>query len=156
MRARATARREPVEVDEPRAPQRQLDPLLALRRHRATRLEQERLKARADWRAQRAALRAAIARWRSASTHADQAWQQARQAFFAMSCSSGQLRAARAAFERMQREAAALRAGACQAAGASRQAGRAFFSARAGYRQAQRQQEKLQAVCDELLRAGAA
>ena len=151
MTVRTPPRREPVEVDEPRAKNRQLDPLLALRRHRVTRLEQERLQARARWRAQRGALRDAIASWRAASAHAGAEWQQARQAFFAMSCTSGQFRAARAAFERMQREAAALRAGACVAAANGRQAGRAFFGAMAIYRQAQRQQEKLQAVCDQLL-----
>ena len=150
----AAPRREPVAVEEPRPPERRLDGLLALRGHRVTRLEQERLKARSHWRTQRAALRAAIEGWRAADRRAGTEWEQARQAFFAMSCSSGQFRAARAAFERMQREAAILRGGACQAAAACRQAGRAYFGARASYRGAQRQQEKLQAVRAELLQGG--
>jgi hypothetical protein len=147
---RTAVRREPVEVAEPRAPDRTLERLIGVRKHRLERLERERRDARDHWRQTRAALRLTKLLWRGARQAASDHWDHARQQFFAMETDSRQFRAAQGGFERMKRETGQrLLAWRDNVAG-SRAAGSAFFAAHDRLRQARRQQEKLDMLREQM------
>ncbi|MFS2008032.1 hypothetical protein ACEN9F_30935 [Duganella sp. CT11-25] len=143
MITRSAVRREAVEVVEPRLPDRTLERLLGVRKHRLERLERERRDAREHWRQQRTALRLAKLLWRGARQAATTHWQQARQQFFAMETDSLQFRAAQGGYERMKRDTGQRLLAWRETAVASREAGAAFFAAHRQLRDARRQQEKL-------------
>ncbi|MES2743024.1 MAG: hypothetical protein V4754_19035 [Pseudomonadota bacterium] len=144
------ARREPVDVLEPRKPDRQLDQLIAVRTHRISTFERARLRARQSWRLERAGLRRAAQDWRDAVEQSQQCWRDARAEFFAMRSTSGDFRRAKAVYERMKRAALELQAAAVRAVEPCRDARRAFFTARDQLREAQRQQEKLTILRDQI------
>ncbi|MPS30339.1 MAG: hypothetical protein E2576_02575 [Alcaligenaceae bacterium] len=153
---RRGARREVADLPEPRAPDRRLDQLLHVRKQRLGRLERERNEARQAWREQRHGQRALKQRWRDAREQAQAQWMAARAAFSGMSITSGEFRKARAVYERMKKEASQLRVDCQQALQACRAAGTDFFEARRRVMQADRQQEKLGVLRDELRAAEAA
>lgn len=150
------ARREVVDVAERHAPDRRLDQLLHVRKQRQGRLDRERNDARRAWRDRRCAAHALKRRWREARELAQTQWAAARAAFSEMRITSGEFRKARAVYERMKKEAAQLRVDSQQALRACRAAGAAFFEARRQAMQADRQQEKLGVLRDELRAAEAA
>jgi hypothetical protein len=142
-RAEGKRRREAVDVAEPRVPDRTIERLLGVRKHRLERFERERRDAREHWRGQRAALRLDKLAWRAARAAAAAHWQQARARFFAMDIDSRQFRAAQGGYERMKRDTAQRLLAWRDQAGACRVAGAAFFAAQHQLKQARRQQEKL-------------
>ena len=145
-------RREPVEVAERKPEDRRLDKLLSVRKQRLDRFERERKEARAAWRAARAELRAAKLRWRAARDEAKDFWAAARKEFLAMTITSGQYQQAKAVFERLKRGAADQRVQCLDAVARCKAKGQAFFAARAQVLTANRQQEKLGVMRDELRR----
>ncbi|HWW05972.1 hypothetical protein [Collimonas sp.] len=147
---RRRARREVVEVPERKIEDKRLDQLLNVRKQRLSRLERERNAARAAWRAERQALHDIKQRWREASHQAKEQWRQARAAFLAMSTTSGQFRKAKSMYERMKQDAAQLYMGCQEKLQRCRQAGKVFFEARQCVLEANRQQEKLSILRDEM------
>lgn len=143
MMARGAARREPVELAEPRVPDRTLERLLGVRKNRLERLEREQRDAREQWRQRRGALRQAKLLWRGARLAADQHWQNARRQFFAMETDSRQFRADQGGYERMKRDTGQRLLAWRESAVAGRAAGAVFFAAHRQLREARRQQEKL-------------
>lgn len=143
-------KREVIEVAEPRKPDRSLDQLLHVRKQRLGRLEREQASARAGWRASRQVLRELKLRKREAAAQAAQFWQEARASFLAMTITSGQFHLAKARHARLKEEAAGLNLRCREALRECRLAGARFFGARAEARRAQRQQEKLGVMRDEL------
>jgi len=150
------ARREVVDVLERHTPDRRLDQLLHVRKQRQGRLDRERHDARRAWRDRRREANALKRRWREARQLAQTQWSAAREAFSEMRVTSGEFRKARAIYERMRKEAARLRVDSQQALRACRAAGAVFFEARRQAMQADRQQEKLGVLRDELRAAEAA
>lgn len=144
------ARREVVDVAEPRAPDRRLDQLLQVRRQRLSRLERERHEARLAWRARRRDLGSLKQRWRSARDAAQSQWQSARAAFYAMTITSGEFKKAKAIYERLKKQASQMRVEWHEVRQACRAAGARFFAARLVVLEANRQQEKLGILRDEL------
>lgn len=143
-------KREVVDVPEPRRPDRSLDQLLHVRKQRLGRLERERSSARESWRASRQALHDFKLRKREAVRQAAQFWQEARARFLQMTITTGQFHLAKARHARMKEEAASLNLRCQEAVHESRLAGARFFAARNEARRAQRQQEKLGIMRDEL------
>ena len=143
-------RREVIDVIEPRAPDRRLDQLLHVRKQRLGRLERERNEARQAWRDRRHGMRALKRRWLEAREQAQSQWMEARAAFSGMTITSGEFRKARAVYERMKKEASQLRVDCQQTLQACRAAGVDFFDARRRVMEADRQQEKLGVLRDEL------
>ena len=143
-------KREVVDVPEPRRPDRSLDQLLHVRKQRLGRLERERSSARESWRASRQALHDFKLRKREAVRQAAQFWQEARARFLQMTITTGQFHLAKARHARMKEEAASLNLRCQEAVRESRLAGARFFAARNEARRAQRQQEKLGIMRDEL------
>jgi len=143
-------RREVVDVAERRPPDRRLDRLLQVRKQRLGRLERERNEARAHWRRQRAEFRVLKQRWRQHFLQAQEQWMAARTAFLEMSITNGEFRRAKAVYERMKKEASQLRVDCRQLLHQCRQSGVVFFDARREVMQANRQQEKLGMLRDEL------
>lgn len=163
MTARATpgfgtrrGRREVVDVAERRAPDRRLDQLLHVRKQRLGRLERERNETRLAWRDRRRDANGLKGRWREAREQTQVQWAAARAAFSDMRITSGEFRKARAVYERMRKEAAQLHVDSQQAMRACRAAGADFFEARRRVMEADRQQEKLGVLRDELRTAEAA
>ncbi|MTV42014.1 hypothetical protein [Duganella radicis] len=146
------ARREPVEVAEPKPQDKSLDQLLGVRKQRLDRIERERQEARQSWRAGRAALRAASARWRAAEADTRAYWAQARRDFLSMQTTSGQYQKAKRIYERMKQAAADERVRCLEAVEQCRSRRTLFFAARARVLAAHRQQEKLTIIRDELRR----
>jgi hypothetical protein len=144
------ARREVADVAEPRRPDRSLDQLLHVRKQRLGRLERECSNARADWRASRLALRGCKLRMREARRQAAQFWQESRAQFLQMTITSGQFHLAKARYARMKDDAAGLYLRCQESVQQCRQEGSRYFDARAEARRAQRQQEKLGILRDEL------
>lgn len=144
------ARREVVDVPERRPPDRRLDQLLHVRKQRLTRLERERNEARNEWRTRRRALNGLKRRWREAREQAQLQWQSARASFSEMSITSGDFRKAKAVYERMKKEASQLRIDCQEALRVCRLAGAGFFAARREVMQANKQQEKLSVLRDEI------
>lgn len=146
----APARREVVDVPERRPPDRRLDQLLHVRKQRLSRFERERNEARQAWRAQRRALSTLKQRWRSAHRDAHEQWRASRAAYAAMTITSGEFKKAKAVYERMKKEASQLRVDWQEQRAACRVAGSAYFAARLVVLQANRQQEKLGMLRDEV------
>lgn len=147
---RPPAAREPIEVFEPKRPDKSIDTLLNVRKNRVSRFERERSQAREEWRKARARLNEAKREWRDAVAAAQRKWQQAREEFFRMSTNSGQFRHAKAIYERMKANAAQLRLEAKEVAQHCREAGGQFFEATQRLAQMRRQQEKLSLLRDEM------
>ncbi len=144
------SRREVTEVAEPKRPDRSLDQLLHVRKQRLGRLERERSSARENWRASRQALHDYKLRKREAMQKAAQFWLESRAQFLRMTITTGQFHVAKARHARMKEEAASLNLRCQEAVRTSRLAGARFFEALAEARRAQRQQEKLGIMRDEL------
>lgn len=151
MSVRNVVRREPVEVLEPRIPDRTLDRLAGVRKQRLERLERERRDSRSTWRQQRAALRLAKLLWRNARQATNEHWQQARQQFFAMETDSRQFRAAQGGYERMKRDTGQRLLVWRENAMASRTAGAEFFAAHRRLQNARKQHEKLDLLREHIL-----
>lgn len=144
------ARREVVDVPENKAEDKSLDKLLKVRRQRLDRFERERSEARNTWRDARGELRNAKEEWRNAKRDAAEFWQQARALYFKMVISSGEFRKSKAIYERMKKHAAELRLGCLEHLEHCRQTRNAFFDARKRALQANREQEKLGVLRDEI------
>src|SRR5207244_8048713 len=91
--------------------------------------------------------------WRDAVQAYKDFWEQSRQDFFSMNITSGQFRKAKAIYERMKKEAASLHAKCIEAVHHCKEGATAFFEARQRVLQANKQQEKLSILRDELKRA---
>lgn len=144
------SKREVVDVAEAKRPDRSLDQLLHVRKQRLGRLERERSSARESWRTSRQALHDFKLRKREAVRQAAQFWQESRARFLQMAITTGEFHVAKARHARMKEEAASLNLRCQEAVRASRLAGARFFEARAEARRAQKQQEKLGIMRDEL------
>ena len=147
---RTAARREPIEVAEPRRSDPTLGLLIGVRRQRLERQLQECGSARQQWRALRRQLRTHKLAWRDQLAAARHHWQRSRDGYFALTLSHQEFQTAKAVYERLKQAAAVTLHTWRAAAAASRQAGAAYFSARARARQAQLQQEKLTLLRAEL------
>lgn len=147
------SRREVVDLPEPALEDKRLDQLLKVRKQRLSRLERERNETRAVWRAERQALGDIKRAWRSALHEGKELWRQARTDFLAMNSTSGQFRKAKSKYERMQRDAAQLYMGCQDKLLSCRLAGTIFFQARQCVLEANRQQEKLLILRDEIRRS---
>jgi len=144
------ARREVPDVPEPRRHDDSLGRLLHVRKQRLGRLERERNEARQQWRGGRNTLRARKLERRRALDDAAAFWQAARAGFLSMATTSGEFRTAKSRYERMKDDAAACYLRWHEELDRCRAAGDAFFAALAAVRAAQRQQEKLGILRDEL------
>jgi hypothetical protein len=143
-------KREVIDVIEPKAQDRTLDKLLNVRKQRIERFERERREAREAWRRSRQQLRDAKEAWRTAVQDAKDFWQAAREEFFRMSTTSGEFRKAKATYERMKGEAMELRLACNEFVSRAKAAGREFFASRLRLLQANKQQEKLSILRDEI------
>lgn len=146
----ARGRREVVDVAERKVEDRRLDQLLHVRKQRLGRLERERNEAREAWRARRQAFRQAGQRWRDTLAEAKSQWQRSREEFLRMTLTNGQFSQAKAVYKRLQNEAAQLYLACQEQLRGCRQARTAFFLARQNVLQANRQQEKLGIMRDEI------
>jgi hypothetical protein len=146
----ARSRREVIDVPENKVEDKSLDKLLKVRRQRLDRLERERSEARKAWRDARGELRMAKESWRKARREALEYWQQARARYFKMATTSGEFRKAKAIYERMKKQAAELRLGCLEHLEHCRQTRSGFFQARQRALQANREQEKLGVLRDEV------
>jgi len=143
-------RREVVDVPEPRRPDQSLARLLHVRKQRLGRLERERNEARQQWRECRALLRARKEERRQAVAVANEFWRAARAGFLEMTTTSGDLRKAKATYERMKEDAARRYLAWQEALARCDAAQQTFFGALAAVLAANRQQEKLGILNDEL------
>ncbi|MBP0597314.1 hypothetical protein J8I26_04310 [Herbaspirillum sp. LeCh32-8] len=155
MRSGATlgarpGKREVLDVAEPKKPDRRLDQLLSVRKQRLGRLERERNEARSSWRALRADLVDSKRRWREAAARAQSEWTAARAAFFGMAITNAEFTRAKTVYERMKLEAGRMRLSCATLARDCRRAGADFFSARQRVKDANKQQEKLTVLRDEM------
>ena len=146
------AKREPIEVVEPKPPDRTLDKLLGVRKQRLDRLERERKDARDAWKAARAVFREKKLQWRAAVEDAAYYWRQARKEFLAMNTTSGQYQKSKAVYERMKNAATDQRVWCLEALKRCKLKRGEFFAARERVLSANRQQEKLTVMRDELRR----
>ncbi|GEM_PF-1035522 len=143
-------KREVVDVAEPKRPDRRLDQLLNVRKQRLGRLERERNEARSSWRVLRADLGEKTDQWRQARERAQSEWMAARAAFFGMTITNADFKRAKTAYERMKMEAGQMRLACVSLARACRQAGDDYFIARQRVKDANKQQEKLTVLRDEM------
>jgi hypothetical protein len=143
-------KREPVEVKEPKPQDKTLDKLLGVRKQRLDRLERERKDARDAWKAARAAFREKKLQWRAAMEDMKMYWAKARKEFLAMHTTSGQYQKSKAVYERMKQEATDKRVLCLESLTKCKARRNAFFDARARVLTANRQQEKLTVMRDEL------
>ncbi|RZI42206.1 hypothetical protein EGT07_13355 [Herbaspirillum sp. HC18] len=143
-------RREVVDIPERKVEDRSLDKLLHVRKQRIGRLERERNEAREMWRTCRDALHQAKTRWRTALKQAGEFWREAREDFFKMQMTSGEIRRAKATYTRMKVEASELRLACGEYVKRSKEAGTEFFEARKRVMDANKQQEKLTILRDEI------
>lgn len=143
-------KREVIDVLEMKPQDRSLDKLLNVRKQRIDRFERERRDAREAWRRARRDLREAKERWREAREDAKNFWQQAREEFFRMSTTSGEFRKAKATYERMKGEAQELHLACNEFVNRAKVARIDFFEARLRVLQANKQQEKLSILRDEI------
>lgn len=144
------AKREVIEVFEPKVEDKSLDKLLNVRKQRLDRLERERISAREAWRKSREQLRDAKERWRTAVQDAHDYWVQARDEFFRMAMTSGDFRRAKGAYDRMKWEAKELRLACNEIVKRCKSTRTEFFEARQRALDANKQQEKLSILRDEL------
>lgn len=142
--------REPIEVPEPKRPDKSIDMLISVRKNRTARFERELSRAREEWREARVGLHQAKQNWRDALAAANDEWQRAREEFFRMTTTSGQFRKAKAIYERTKAAAGQLRLEAREAAKQCRTLGGKFFEATEQLAQMRRQQEKLGILRDEI------
>lgn len=147
----AKPKREPIEVLEPKPPDKSLDKLLSVRKQRLGRLERERKDAQERWRSARARLREEKLAWRASTQSTKEFWGQARKEFMSMNTTSGQYQRAKATYERMKEHCATLRMSCLETLERCRAMRNKFFEARERVLQANRQQEKLTVMRDELL-----
>lgn len=147
---RKRGKREVIDVPERKVQDRGLDKLLNVRKQRLERLERERSEAREAWRKARADMRAAKERWRFAHKEAVAFWQQARADFFRLATTSGQLRKAKGIYERMKAQASELRLECNEFVKRGKTARTGFFEARRRALEANKQQEKLTILRDEI------
>jgi hypothetical protein len=145
--------REVADIPEPKREDRSLDKLLAVRKQRLDRLERERREAREAWRELRRELREQKEGWRAAVQAYKDFWDQSRKDFFSMSLTSGQFRKAKAIYERMKKEAAQMHADCIEIVQRCKEGADAFFEARRCVVRANKQQEKLGILRDEIRRA---
>jgi chromosome segregation ATPase len=143
-------KREVVDVPEPRRQDQSLARLIQVRKQRLGRLERERNEARQQWREGRAALRVCKEQRRQSLNAAHAFWNSARERFLQMSTTSGDLRKAKATYERMKDDAARCYLAWQEQLARCEAAGRAFFGALSAVLAANRQQEKLHIVNDEM------
>lgn len=146
------SKREPIEVAERKPEDKRLDKLLGVRKQRLNRLERERKESREAWREARAELREAKLQWREAVQAAKDYWVKARRDFLTMLTTSGQYQRAKAVYERMKQEAADERIRCLELLEECKGKRNLFFSARERMITANRQQEKLTIMRDELRR----
>ncbi len=146
----AKSKREPVEVAEPKPQDKSLDKLLGVRKQRLDRMERERRDARTAWQSARADLREAKLAWRAAMDATREFWAQARKDFMSMATTSGNYQKSKAQYERMKLAAADERVLCMEALDQCRMRRSMFFAARKRVLAANRQQEKLTIIRDEL------
>ena len=144
------ARREVIDVPEPRRPDRRLDQLLHVRKQRLSRLERECNEARAQWRELRADLTRQKQAARQAKIRAHEEWLAARSAFFSMALTNGEFSRAKTVYEKMKIEADVLHIECRAYAARCRALGVEFFLARQHVTDATKQQEKLGVLRDEM------
>lgn len=147
------SKREVVDVIEPGRPDRRLDQLVSVRKQRLGRLERERNEAREAWRAQRKVFSRAKQARREHMAETDRLWAEARSGFLKMSTTSGQYRSSKAVYERMRKETAQYYLTAQEELQKCRTLQTAFFDAKIAVAEAQKQQEKLSIMRDELFEA---
>jgi hypothetical protein len=143
-------KREVIDVPERKVEDKSLDKLLHVRKQRLERLERARSDARNAWRATRLDLREKKEEWRRADRETREFWQNARTEFFRKTITSGEVRKAKATYERMKTEAAGLRLHCDHAVNDCKTARAEFFAAREQALQANKQQEKLTILRDEM------
>jgi chromosome segregation ATPase len=143
-------RREVIDVPERQREDRRLDQLLHVRKQRLSRLERERNEARQSWRDLRGRLRQAKQHWRDMRASTQSQWQQSRTEFLQMTLTSGQFSRAKSVYKRMQEETAQLYLQCQEWVERCNQARMGFFEARRKVREANRQQEKLSVLRDEM------
>lgn len=146
----AKAKREPVEVLEPKPLDKSLDKLLGVRKQRLDRLERERRETREEWKRCREEFRQKKLDWRKAVEDSKEFWVKARKEFLSMTTTSGQYQRAKATYERMKQSAADMRVTCLESLSGCKSARTAFFSARERVLAANRQQEKLTIIRDEI------
>lgn len=144
------SKREVIDVPEDKREDKSLDRLIVVRKQRIDRFERERNEARQAWRAARAELRATKQRWRDGVKEANEYWKEARAGFLSMTTTSGQFRRAKAVYERLKAHAAQLHLQAREAVAPCRSTREGFFQARRRVVEANRQQEKLVFLRDEV------
>lgn len=144
------SKREVIDVPERKPEDKSLDKLLNVRKQRLDRLERERKDAREAWRETRQQLRTRKEEWRKALEDAKDFWIQARAEFFKMSTTSGQFRKAKAIYERMKSQAAQMQLECREIVKRCKSAKNEFFEARQRVLTANRQQEKLSILRDEI------
>ncbi|RAM67033.1 hypothetical protein RB25_07490 [Herbaspirillum rubrisubalbicans] len=143
-------RREVIDVPERKREDRRLDQLLHVRKQRLGRLERERNEARQAWRASRNQLQQARQLWRDMLARTQEQWQQSRREFMQMTLTTGQFNRAKALYKRMQAESAQLYLRCQEWVERCRQARAVFFEARRKVLEANRQQEKLSVLRDQM------
>jgi hypothetical protein len=146
------SKREPVDVLEPKPQDKTLDKLLGVRKQRLDRLERERKDSRDAWKAARAGFHEKKVQWRAAVEDAKAYWVQSRKEFLAMNTTSGQYQKSKAVYERMKQAATDQRVLCLEFLGKCKRKGSDFFAARERVLTANRQQEKLTIMRDELRR----
>lgn len=146
----ARSRREVIDMPEQKPIDKSLDKLIAVRKHRLNRLELECREMREQWRTARVALRERKMCWRSALQESKSHWNSAREEFFKMTTTSGQFRKAKAVYERMKAHAAQLHLESREAVIPCKAQRAAFFQVRRDVLNANRQQEKLCILRDEM------
>jgi hypothetical protein len=143
-------KREVIDVPERKTEDRSLDKLLSVRKQRLERLERERSEARNAWRKSRTDLRAAKERWRVADQEAKDHWRRAREEYFRMATTTGEFNKAKGAYDRMKREAKEMRLVCGEFVKRCKAARTGFFEARRHAIEANKQQEKLGILRDEM------
>jgi hypothetical protein len=139
----ARARREPIDIAEPKRQDKSLPKLIGVHKRRLERMEWECRDARKQWRAQRAIVTEVKQNWRDAKQAALDFWAASRAEFFRMEISSGKFRTAKAAYERKKIEAEKIHLQAREEALQARGAGHDYFLRKAEVRAGHLRSEKL-------------
>lgn len=143
-------KREVIDVLEMKPQDKSLDKLLNVRKQRLDRLERERKEALEYWRGTRTVVREAKERWRKAVNDTNTFWANARAEFFRMATTSGEFRKAKATYERLKIQASELRLSCNEYVTRAKTARQQFFEARQRVLHANKQQEKLSILRDEI------
>lgn len=144
------AKREVVDVPEPKAEDKSLDRLINVRKQRMDRLERERRESREAWKARLAELHDTGRSWRAAKQAATDFWLDARAEFLNMVITNRQYQKAKAMYQHMKDVAADWYLKCHEAVANCRAARNAFFAAKLAVIQANKQQEKLSILRDEI------